>query len=151
MGNSGACSTVDQILSLSDSEMPLCLVQPIYHGNPNLAAQQGLFTLWKIKKSIDVVDNKIRVDIKTPTNRKSLDELIQEHVSENNKHTEPYLYKIELPLDEARVLYKYLKGIGYDASKIYPGYIGSSKAVMHEHFLYDEMLDKSPTISIATD
>jgi len=142
---------INEILYVHNWSMPLCLVQPIYHGNPNLAAQQGMFTLWQIKKTIDIVDKKIQVDLKTPTNRKPLDVLIQEHVSENIKHTEPYLYKIELPLDEARVLYKYLKGIGYDASKIYPGYIGSSKAVLHEHFLYDDMLDKNPIISIATD
>jgi len=142
---------INEVLYPPNWGMPLCLVQPIYHGNPNLAAQQGMFTLWQIKKSIDIVDIKIQVDIKTPTNRKPLDELIQEHASGNTKHTDPYLYKIELPFGEARILYKYLKGIGYDASRIYPGYIGVSKAVMHEHFMYDKMLDKSPIISIASD
>lgn len=143
---------IEPILSQPNLGLPLCLVQPIYYGNPNLAAQQGMFTLWQVKKVIDFDGNKMKIDTKTATNRKPLDELLQEYTAVSSSHTEPYLYKIELPFDEARLLYKYLTGIGYNASKIYPGYNGAAKAIIHELFLYDDgILDNSAIISIATD
>ncbi len=64
------------ILEPTVSDLPLKLVQPIYHGNDNLTAQKGLFTLWQAKKNIDITNGQMKVDIETKTNRKPLDQLL---------------------------------------------------------------------------
>ena len=141
---------IDPIVTAPNLGLPLRLVQPIYHGNPNLAAQQGMFTLWQTKKVVNLENGKVEIDHKTLTNRKPLDELLQEYATVSGNHTKPYLYKVELPISEGKSLYHYLHAIGYDASRIYPGYYGATKAVMHEHFLYDEILDTGIAIALAT-
>lgn len=54
-------------------DLPLKLVQPIYHGNDNLT---GLFTLWQIKKQVNYNNSQIAADIETTVNRKPLDQLL---------------------------------------------------------------------------
>ena len=141
---------IDPIVTYPNFALPLCIVQPIYYGNPNLSAQQGMFTLWQREKIVRMEGREVKIDTVTKTNRKPLDELLQEYGATNGKHSEPYLYKIILPFKEGRILYQFLHGIGYDASRIYPGYYGATKAVMHEHYLYDDVLDKGGAISLAT-
>ena len=124
-------------------DLPLKLVQPIYHGNENLKAQQGLFTLWQVKKGVGFKNYNIEVDMKTKVNRNPLDQLILDLEIKQDEIEEPYLYAFMLPRDSAKGLYSYLKCIGYDASRIYPGYNGVVKSLLHDSFLNSEAISKS--------
>lgn len=130
-------------------DMPLKLVQPIYHGNDNLTAQQGLFTLWQVKKSIDFSEGKMVADMKTIVNRKPLDQLLLNLRIGQENIEEPYLYGFLLPADSGREIYRYIKSVGYDASRIYPNYNGVVKSMCHDYYLYKEAIEKSSAIMIA--
>lgn len=130
-------------------DLPLKLVQPIYHGNDNLTAQQGLFTLWQVKKSIDFSEGKMVADMKTIVNRKPLDQLLLNLRIGQENIEEPYLYGFLLPADSGREIYRYIKSVGYDASRIYPGYNGVVKSMCHDYYLYKEAIEKSSAIMIA--
>lgn len=130
-------------------DMPLKLVQPIYHGNDNLTAQQGLFTLWQVKKSIDFSEGKMVADMKTIVNRKPLDQLLLNLRIGQENIEEPYLYGFLLPADSGREIYRYIKSVGYDASRIYPGYNGVVKSMSHDYYLNKEAIEKSSAIMIA--
>ena len=107
------------------------------HGSysTNMVAQQGMFTLWQSKKKSDVVGDKLVADINIKVNRKPLDVLLEEYFSTKEGFNTPLLYKIELPVGLFREVYQYLVDLGYDASRIYPGYYGVAKAIQHDHFL----------------
>lgn len=144
-----------ELFPLSDipnSDFPLKIVQPIYFGNPNLAAQQGLFTLWQTEKRIKYHPNGgMTVDVDQKINRKPLDMLLQEYSEAHNTYIDPSLYKLNLPLDEAKTIYKFLMNSGYDASKVYPGYNGVVKSILHCHFAYDDLLEGNGNATVAPD
>lgn len=94
-----------------------------------------MFTLWQSKKKSDVVGDKLVADINIKVNRKPLDVLLEEYFSTKEGFNTPLLYKIELPVGLFREVYQYLVDLGYDASRIYPGYYGVAKAIQHDHFL----------------
>lgn len=123
-------------------DFPLKLVQPIYHGNDNLAAQQGIFTLWQIRRKID---DKGLADPKSKVNRKPLDELLESMLVNKSKIEIPYLYSINLPVTAARDIYKHIKKLGYDAARIYPGYYGVVKSLMHDYYLNSDKFKDSST------
>ena len=123
-------------------DFPLKLVQPIYHGNENLKAQQGLFTLWQVEKRVDFRNGRIEPDTNTKVNRTPLDHLL-DLIIKQDKIENPYLYALMLPRDAVNELYGYLKSIGYDASRIYPGYNGVVKSLLHDSFLNSEAISKS--------
>ena len=129
-------------------DLPLKLVQPLYHGNDNLKAQQGLFTLWQVKKKVDFKDGDKVVDMETKVNRTPLDQLLLNLSIKQNKVEEPYLYCLKLPPNSAKELYRYIKSIGYDASRIYPGYNGVVKSLLHDYFLNSENISKGSSIVI---
>jgi hypothetical protein len=117
-------------------ELPLKLVQPIYHGNDNLTAQQGLFTLWQVKKQVNYQDGRMVADKVTKVNRKPWDQLLLNLRFQYEEIDEPYLYGFMLPVNSAREIYKHIKSLGYDASRIYPGYGGAVKSLKHDYYLY---------------
>ena len=133
------------------TELPLKLVQPIYHGNDNLTAQQGLFTLWQTKKNIDFKDGKMVADMETIVNRKPLDQLLLNLRIKQDKLETPYLYGFMLPADSGKEIYRHIKSVGYDASRIYPGYNGFVKSMSHDYYLNKEAIEKSSAIMIARD
>ena len=126
---------LNPLLNEPNLGLPLHLVQPIYHGNPNLVAQQGVFTLWQSEKKSDLVGNKLVADINLKVNREPLETLLEGYYSEKEGFNTTLLYKIELPASLFRQIYQYLVDIGYDASRIYPGYYGVAKAIQHDQFL----------------
>ena len=132
----------------NELDFPLKLVQPIYHGNENLKAQQGLFTLWQVEKKIDFINGSKVVDMKTKVNRTPLDQLLLNLRIKQDKIDNPYLYGFMLPLDSAKDIYRYIKSIGYDASRIYPGYNGVVKSLLHDYFLNSENISKGSSIVI---
>ena len=130
-------------------DLPLKLVQPIYHGNDNLTAQQGLFTLWQAKKELKYEDGHAKIDMGAKVNRKPLDQLLLNLRIRQEKIDTPYLYGFMIPMDSAKDIYRHIKSLGYDASRIYPGYSGVVKSMMHDYYLNAEALEKNATIMIA--
>lgn len=125
------------------SDLPLKLVQPMYHGNDNLTAQQGLFTLWQVKKNVEFKDGERIVDVKTKCDRTPLDQLLLNFRIRQEKIERPYLIGIMLPADSAKEIYGHIKNLGYDASRIYPGYNGVVKSMLHDYYMNEETIKKS--------
>ena len=133
-----------QMIGLMDPQnCPLHLIRPEYSGNPNLAAQKGLFTHWSIIRPIKSFVPLI-VDPKIKTNRDPLDVLLQRYIDERYKddamHDMFHMYKITVPADGIFLLYSYLKNQRIDASSLFPGYYGIVKC-MQEDFIFSSYKD----------
>lgn len=129
-------------------EFPLQIIKPPYGDNPNLSAQRGAFTLWKVSydslfplelqkdSNCKVVDSDIEVD------RRPLDEIL---ISFFNKKPElckgTYLYKIELPVD-IPPLYGYISKMKANAKYLFPGYDGVRRE-MKERAVVDKIFRAS--------
>lgn len=103
-------------------DFPLHLIRPIYKYNPNLRAQKGLFTLWKIHY-------KSRED--SIKDCRSLDELIRDYFGAKddrfkNAVEKPLLgcFKIRQTSKNIQRLYQYVKNNGVDFASLFPGYSG---------------------------
>ena len=117
------------VAELDINKVPLKMVRPIYNGNENLYAQHGLFTLWQVGK----------IDYQSPINRTPLDELIIQKIN-NNSDPLPLLLRIMLPANSAKQIYNHIVNLGYDASRLYPGYNGVARSLKHDFYLYKERL-----------
>ena len=114
-----------------DKMFPLKLIRPAYNGNPNLAAQEGVFTLWSIKKPvISDKDFKICVDF---VNRSPLDELLVKELERQGTEIRPYMYRVTIPRKSSVAIYSYLKNLGHTAAKLFPGYGGVSQSIQEEY------------------
>lgn len=105
---------------------PVRIVQPPTHGNPNLALQQGLFT---------VVISDSEIDPDTPTDRRDLPSVLLDFQKNNADLISPVLrmpafYKLPLQIKNAPELMKTLTDLGYSANRIYDGFPGSAEAVL---------------------
>ena len=118
--------------------LPLAIAQPAYHGNMNMTAQQGIFTLWQTKKEIMINEDKLEVNMKKKVDRRPLDVLLNEYFSTKGEEFVPFMYKITIANKYFEEIYRYLADMGYDAAKIYPGYRGVAKAVEHDRFFVSE-------------
>ncbi len=114
------------------------LYTPEYAGNPNLCAQKGVFSLYRVNCYFG--DHRPDSFIKDDKNIKSLDEIIKEldkvknpkQAKQNNEG--PILYKILIPTPKDDELYNYLRNEGYDASLIFPGYEGAAKTIKEDTY-----------------
>lgn len=129
---------MNPFISQANLGLPLVFVQPVYHGNMNMIAQQGLFTLWQVKKETVIENNQLKPNLGMEVNRKPLDFLLNEYFSERGENIAPFLYKITIPSNCFKEIYHYLVDIGYDAARIYPGYEGVAKAIIHNQYLVSE-------------
>ena len=104
----------------------LKIIRPSYSGNPNLAAQLGLFTLWQINKHpIFPLEENLSFNNSTP-----LDKLITDCLDRNKVEiSDPILYRITIPQSESVAILEFLFRKGYDAARLFPGYGGVCKAV----------------------
>ncbi len=105
---------------------------PKYNGNPNLCAQKGAFTLWQIHNPLNsqVQNGSIKSVSRTP-----LDKLITNYItSKKIKIEKTVLYKIYIPLtiEGCQKLSIYLNRIGYNASRLFPGYFGIVRSINEE-------------------
>lgn len=112
---------------------PLKIINPSYHGNPNLAAQQGIFTLWEMNNII-ISNEPLRIDIKKEADRRPLNELIAEYLTKTNRNFnfENLFYKILIPANESLELLEYLSVLGYDSARLFPGYSGVVKNIVDQ-------------------
>lgn len=92
--------------------------------NPNLRAQQGIFTLYKPKN----------MDLQEPVDRRPLD------VIKQASWYKPCFVRFSLPVRHAPELLRLLAIQGVSAASIYPGYSGAAEA-MRETRLWDQCPD----------
>ena len=105
--------------------IPLKFIKPSYHGNPNLGAQKGLFTLWEF-----VTDEQRKNEVEaTPLDTFLINKAMDDQT---------LLYKLTLPTKFVLSLYAMLRNLGYDASRIFPGYNGVSQLIS-EDLLYNQI------------
>ena len=114
---------------------PLKLVRPLYHRNPNLAAQHGVFTHWKIKiemppdRSWGTFPQIDRMPLDERLRLFSLDEVM--------------LYKFMVPIADSNRVLSILRKLLFTASKIYPGLDGVARETNEFHkreFLHSQNL-----------
>ncbi|MBA1232738.1 FRG domain-containing protein [Pseudomonas viridiflava] len=116
-------------MSLPFPEFPLKLVTPPYDGNPNLAAQQGLFTHWASQPgSINSVMSE------SPYNASRSDLCLEKQIEEFSKKLQFHgisnmLLKVTLPNAEAEKVARYLRDQGYGPSRLFPGYDGVTREI----------------------
>lgn len=87
-----------------------------------LAAQEGVFTLWRIIKPVHIDGGKWKFDA-TLKDVTPLDQLLVKKLSELKVNEQPYLYRISFPRKASVEIYDYLKQIDHTAAKLFPGYV----------------------------
>jgi hypothetical protein len=90
-------------------------------SNPNLHAQDGVFTLFR----------PARVDMPLPPDRRSLDELVQAYPLEQ-VNGNILFREFTLHTSEASLLMRQLSQIGVNAATLFPGYGGVVRTLQEE-------------------
>lgn len=130
-------------LNKRNSTLPLKIIKPRYHFNPNLQAQRGVFSLWQVKNEevLTSTPNK-HVVVNREINDKPLDKLIQDYIDNHpSKYTNSvYLYKIKLYdiKSQIPILYKYLERARATAQYLFPGYGGIARELKEKRYV-DEL------------
>jgi hypothetical protein len=126
---------LDFCSELNAANLGPSIVHPPRAGNPNLAAQKGLFTL--CRQQADQRDGGQQID-RRPLNQIIFDTLTRADSSEKDTlhhffcevgAEEEFLFKYTLPLSEAPRLFAMLEARGFDAGRLFPGYGGAAMAV----------------------
>ena len=102
-------------------DFPLKIIRPLYHRNPNLAAQHGVFTHWKI-----LADKNQNGSLYTfpMIDRTPLDERLR---SLTLAIDDVILYKFMVPIAESNRILSILSKLIHTASRIYPGLDGVAR------------------------
>lgn len=105
----------------------LRFIRPPYYGNPNLAAQKGLFTYWKedgFKITSNPISQEEVIELhRIPINRLPLDQRLSEELA-GSKLYQTYLWKLMIPREGRRTLYDYIVKKNVSAASLFPGYGG---------------------------
>ena len=103
--------------------LPLKLVVPPYHDNPNLNAQKGVLSYWQIEMPCRKEEDQSGYQ-QFPIDRRPLDEMLREHdLGYKNDHIN-ILYRIEIDINECEYMYSVVNDLGYNAAKLFPDYSG---------------------------
>lgn len=133
--NTDAVGTLHQVYEAAKSEpmsvpfpeFPLKLVTPPYDGNPNLAAQQGLFTHWVSQPgSIKSLGSPMSVLCEAQGLEKQIEGFFR---SLNFAGIDHILLKVTLANTEAEKVAGYLRELGYGPSMLFPGYEGATREI----------------------
>lgn len=102
----------------------IVIIKPPYFGNPNLAAQQGAFSLCQVQyPETDRKDSKTFIDVDyTPFDSLLIKRMYEMGLKEYPNNSYPILCRYSIPIGECFNLYKLLNNMGYNASRIFPGY-----------------------------
>lgn len=123
------------ILAQFGMDTPLKIIRPPYFGNPNLAAQKGLFTFWNvsgIKLPINGGSNEDSSKLfELLTNRTPLDELIAEECKKQNRKG-VVMWKLLVPREDRKDLYKYIRRKNVNAASLFPGYEGAVRCIKED-------------------
>lgn len=123
-------------LDMAIENFPLRLVTPHYSGNPNLAAQSGLFTHWA--SSVPGLSTFATGEIKSlpPVDRRPLDVLLKDFLATVATGTLPGIFvKMVLPGSESSDLARLLRKFGYGPARLFPGYEGVAMEMKERPFL----------------
>lgn len=119
----------DSVFLVNPTKNPLKIVKPRYHDNDYLCAQKGCFTFWE-SEFLGVGYKDKKEYLKNKTDRRALDEQLDSYLKSINHPTDKkVLYQITISQSAAREIYDYIDKMGYNASKIFPGYDGVVKAI----------------------
>lgn len=108
-------------------------VTPHYSNNPNLNAQKGLFTLWPVvrdslaQEMISFTNGRGALQV----DRRPLDELIFSSYTQEENF--PIFKKFVLPCSQAKRGCQLLDKLGYDSSRVFPGYDGVAAQLLERH------------------
>ena len=125
--------------ALSEKRWPN-LVYPPRAENPNLAAQEGVFTLCRqeAKRSdgAQQVDrrpiNKIVADEIRGADEATKNVLCQMFVPDDLDDETRFFFAYTVPISESPCLLSMLQSRGYDAGRLFPGYGGAAIAVRND-------------------
>ncbi len=120
------------------------IIRPPYFGNPNLAAQHGLFTMHQTSYPFDI-NNPKKV---TPIDRTPFDEIVCNYVDAMGLNGIsdfcPVICKFTVPYSESYKLYDILLKMNYDATHVFPGYASLVTKFQQDRELRDD--DYNPRI-----
>lgn len=121
------------------SPLPLRFVTPYYENNPNINAQKGVLTYWKISVKSSIHYSNIGKKDKS-VNRQPLDELLISEFSDklDDRQNQSLMYKLSLPVIECISIFGYLIQNNITASKLFPGYNGV-EIELRERALFTEV------------
>ena len=115
-------------MSISN-KLPMRLFVPSYSENPNLNSQKGILSIWNITLPPCYEKGKLNIHV-NPVDRTPLDKLLVDFPLHDAGFN--VLYRITLPCSECSKIYSYLAKIGYNASRLFPGYDGIVKQIEEE-------------------
>jgi len=130
--NISLIGTLDSVIS----DFPLRLVTPHYSGNPNLAAQSGLFTHWA--HSVPGINTIIKNpgESLAPVDRRPLDAQLKDYIAKlHSGEASGTFVKMILPGSESAQLARFLRRFGYGPAKLFPGYEGVALEMKETPFL----------------
>lgn len=123
----GLCESVGVLLRGSPYE--LHYVTPPRHSNPNMNAQEGIFTLlWESTKQLD-----------DPPGLPSLDELVQQQADDfDGTIKSAHVRKLTLPTSLAGKVLRLLEDEWISATYLFPGHDGAVRGLLERRF-HDEV------------
>jgi hypothetical protein len=118
-------------LNPTESRIGIEFITPHYSSNPNLNAQKGLFTLYPAIVPSLFEEGHLMMEGKfTPVDRRPLDEIIK--ALPPNGH--PILMRsFKIPACDAREGLSLLSKMGYETSRLFPGYDGVAKQILERN------------------
>lgn len=122
------------ILMPNIGKINLHLIHPRYNENPNLCAQEGLFTYWSIRKPTveEIQDPSSRLIV----DQESFDSKLVKALEQIKARESPYLYRLTIPYEAAADVYEYAKQNGKDASTLFPGFDGVVRCMIEDKRLF---------------
>ena len=120
-----------KVVIAKEGKLPLELIRTPYNGNPNLAAQEGVFTHWTLIKPVHIEGGKWKFDA-TFKDETPLDQLLVKKLEELKIEEKAYLYRITFPQKACIEIYEFLKQIGHTAARLFPGYNGVTIAMKED-------------------
>jgi len=109
----------------------LYFVEPPYHENPNLLAQQGVLSI-KTLPITKMLSPKKYDNI--PLEKEIQDIESKRDEAEKDKNG-PLLYKFEIGVGSIEKDYEFLKQLGYTADRLFPGYKGVVQSIFEDNGL----------------
>lgn len=120
-------------LKPTHSRVNIDFITPHYSNNPNLDAQKGLFTLWPIvrRPALEEMRNLTAGLGSPPVDRRPLDKLVFSQYLPGDAI--PIFKKYIIPCSEAKRGCQILDRLGYDSSRVFPGYDGVAAQLRNRH------------------
>lgn len=128
----------DNVIShaLTHVKSPLRVVHPPYAGNPNLAAQRGLFTHVSMPlRDIHKLTAGLSSGEDMSFDRVPLDEYVKSSLEGVLSPRIELFTKLTLPVYMAEDLYRALRAFGYGPARVFAGYEGVAKEIVEREFL----------------